>query len=155
MTTLSVLPHADLLAYIGPGAGFTFIGSFLILLSAVALVFVTLLTYPFRLLFGKIFRMLGADAVICTGYRGRFAYTPERCRAIANAARAPLHGMQPAMPVPAGGMKLERVDELVDFYGPDTILLIGGDLLIAGERLVERGREFAGKVAVKSRLPAT
>ena len=59
------------------------------------------------------------------------------------------------MPVPAGGMKLERVDELVDFYGPDTMLLIGGDLLIAGERLVERGREFAAKVAGKSRLTVT
>ena len=53
------IPHSveviETLAYIGPGAGFTFIGSFLILLSAVALVFVTLLTYPFRLLLGKFF----------------------------------------------------------------------------------------------------
>ena len=102
------------------------------------------------LLFGKLFRMLGADAVIFTGYGGRFAYSRERCHAIAEACRAPLHGMRPAMPVPAGGMKLERVDELVDFYGPDTMLLIGGDLLIAGEGLVERGREFADKVAQKA-----
>lgn len=107
------------------------------------------------LLFGRIFRMLGADAVIFTGHGGRFAYTPERCRAIAEAARAPLHGMRPAMPVPAGGMKLERVDELVDFYGPDTMLLIGGDLLIAGEHLIERGRAFATKIAGKARLPVT
>ncbi len=54
---MTALPIAIIepLGYIGPGAGFTFIGSFLILISAVALVFVTLLTYPFRLLFGKIF----------------------------------------------------------------------------------------------------
>jgi ribulose-bisphosphate carboxylase large chain len=103
------------------------------------------------LLFGTLFRMLGADAVIFTGYGGRFSYTRERCRAIAQACRAPLHGMPPAMPVPAGGMKLERVDELVDFYGPDTMLLIGGDLLIAGDRLVERGREFADSVARHAR----
>lgn len=100
-----------------------------------------------ELLFGKIFRMLGADAVIFTGYGGRFAWSRERCRAIAEAARAPFGSFKPAMPVPAGGMKLERVDELVDAYGTDTMLLIGGDLLIAGDQLLARGRAFAVKVA--------
>ena len=44
----------------------------------------------------------------------------------------------PALPVPAGGMRLERVDELLDFYGPDTMLLIGGNLLVARDALLER-----------------
>ncbi len=44
------------LAYIGPGAGFTFIGSFLILISAFALVFLSLLSWPVRLLFGWLFK---------------------------------------------------------------------------------------------------
>lgn len=100
-----------------------------------------------ELLFGKIYRLLGADAVIFTGYGGRFAYTRERCQAIARACTAPLGGLLPAMPVPAGGMKLERVEELVDCYGQDTMLLIGGDLLIAREHLLERGRQFAARVA--------
>jgi predicted AlkP superfamily phosphohydrolase/phosphomutase len=55
MTALPSIAFIDHLAYIGPGAGFTFIGSFLILISAVALVLVTLLSYPFRLLFGRLF----------------------------------------------------------------------------------------------------
>lgn len=55
MTILSAAAMPEFLAYIGPGAGFTFIGSFLILLSAVALVFVSLATWPFRLLLGWIF----------------------------------------------------------------------------------------------------
>lgn len=99
------------------------------------------------LLFGKIFRMLGADAVIFTGYGGRFAYSRELCAAIADAARGPLGHCKPAMPVPAGGMKVDRVDELIACYGGDTMLLIGGDLLIAGDALVQRGREFATRVA--------
>jgi ribulose-bisphosphate carboxylase large chain len=110
-----------------------------------------------ELLFGKLFRLLGADAVIFTGYGGRFAYSPERCRAIANAMRAPWAQLKPAMPVPAGGMTLERVDELSDFYGEDTMLLIGGDLLIAGgatgaegDPLQARTRAFADKVAGRS-----
>ena len=46
-------------AYIGPGAGFTFVGSVLVLLSALALVFFSLAAWPFRLLFGALFRRKG------------------------------------------------------------------------------------------------
>src|ERR1700736_3645355 len=45
----------DLFAYIGPGAGFTFVGSLLVLLSAIFLVFVSLATWPFRLALGWLF----------------------------------------------------------------------------------------------------
>ncbi len=80
------------------------------------------------LLFGKLFRLLGADAVIFPTHGGRFGYTPETCQRLARAARAPLCGLRPALPVPAGGMALARVPEILDFYGPDTMLLIGGSL---------------------------
>jgi len=66
---------------------------------------------------------------------------------LARAARAPWGGLRPALPVPAGGMSLERVDEMLDFYGPDTMLLIGGNLLIARDALLERTREYVAKVA--------
>ena len=51
------------------------------------------------------------------------------------------------MPVPAGGMTLERVPEMLDFYGPDAMLLIGGSLLAARERLTEATAEFTHAVA--------
>jgi ribulose-bisphosphate carboxylase large chain len=35
------------------------------------------------------------------------------------------------MPAPAGGLALRRVEETLDFYGADTMLLIGGDLLLS------------------------
>ena len=44
-------PHSDVqLAYIGPGAGFAFLGSFLTLLTSLALSVVSLLLWPFRML---------------------------------------------------------------------------------------------------------
>jgi ribulose-bisphosphate carboxylase large chain len=99
------------------------------------------------LLFGKIFRLLGADAPIFVNYGGRFAYPPAECAALAAAARAPWGDLRPALPVPAGGMRLDRVDELLEFYGPDTMLLIGGNLLLAeGEALLSRAHEFVAKV---------
>jgi ribulose-bisphosphate carboxylase large chain len=44
-------------------------------------------------------------------------------------------------------MTLERVPELLDFYGPDTLLLIGGSLLSARDRLTEEAAAFAARVA--------
>ena len=52
----------------------------------------------------------------------------------------------PALPVPAGGMTVERVPEMVAGYGNDTMLLIGGGLLSAKDRLLERSREFVAAV---------
>jgi ribulose-bisphosphate carboxylase large chain len=44
-------------------------------------------------------------------------------------------------------MSLERVPEMLAFYGPDTILLIGGALLLAGDSLAARSREFVRRIA--------
>jgi ribulose-bisphosphate carboxylase large chain len=99
------------------------------------------------LLLGKLFRLFGADITIYPNYGGRFSYTRETCKEIASEARMPWAGIKPSMPSPAGGMTLERVPELLDFYGPDTMLLIGGSLLSAGDRLTEEGAAFAARVA--------
>jgi ribulose-bisphosphate carboxylase large chain len=93
------------------------------------------------LLYGGLGRLAGADAVIFPSYGGRFALTPEQCRDIAGGCAAPWAGLAPAWPVPAGGMTLDRVPELVDFYGRDCILLIGGDLH-ADDDLGARCRAF-------------
>ena len=98
------------------------------------------------LLFGKIFRMLGADAIIFPNHGGRFGYSAETCRRIADAARAPWHGREAAIPVPAGGMTTHRVGEMLDFYGADVMLLIGGALLDARARLTEETAAFVKKV---------
>jgi ribulose-bisphosphate carboxylase large chain len=98
-------------------------------------------------LFGRIFRLLGADAPIFVNYGGRFGYPQDECGALADAARSPWGELKPALPVPAGGMRLDRIDELLDFYGPDSMLLIGGNLLLAhGDALLARAREFVAKV---------
>lgn len=99
------------------------------------------------LLLGKLFRLFGADATIFPNYGGRFSYSPETCRALAAAAREEWAGLKPCMPAPAGGMSLDRVPELLDFYGDRTMLLIGGSLLAARGRLTEEARAFASKVA--------
>jgi ribulose-bisphosphate carboxylase large chain len=103
-----------------------------------------------ELLIGKLFRMLGADAVVFPNHGGRFGYSPDTCRSLARAALADWHGLHPSVPVPAGGMTLARVPEMLDFYGADIMLLIGGDLLQARDRLTE---ETAAFVAAVHRYP--
>lgn len=99
------------------------------------------------LLLGKLFRLFGADAVIFPHHGGRFGYSPTTCEAIARAARADWHGLTPAMPVPAGGMTPSRLGEILDFYGVDMMLLIGGGLLNARERLTDETARFVRQTA--------
>jgi len=98
------------------------------------------------LLFGKIFRMFGADTVIFPNYGGRFGYSPQTCRRIADTALAPWHRCEATIPVPAGGMTMDRVGEMLDFYGADVMVLVGGALLDARERLTEETAAFVRKV---------
>ncbi len=98
-------------------------------------------------LFGKLFRWFGSDAVIFPHAGGRFSYGLETCAALAAQLRAAHPRVRPALPVPAGGIKVERVAGLLEFYGPDCMLLIGGSLYEAGDSLFERARELAEQVA--------
>ena len=98
------------------------------------------------LLLGKLFRLFGADATIFPNHGGRFSYGRDTCLAIARAAREPWSEVRATLPVPAGGMSVERVPEMVADYGADTMLLIGGGLLSAGDRLLAKGREFVQSV---------
>ena len=98
-------------------------------------------------LLGRLFRLFGADATIFPNHGGRFSYSRATCLAVAKAAREPWEGVRPMLPVPAGGMTLERVREMREGYGDDAMLLIGGALLAAGEALPERARAFVDSVA--------
>jgi ribulose-bisphosphate carboxylase large chain len=98
------------------------------------------------LLLGKIFRLIGIDATVFPNHGGRFGYSPDTCRALAAASRDPWAGYRATLPVPAGGMTRARTAELLDFYGPDSMLLIGGNLLSARANLVAEARAFAAAV---------
>jgi ribulose-bisphosphate carboxylase large chain len=97
-------------------------------------------------LFGKLFRAFGADALVFPNYGGRFGYTPQICAAIAHYSGEPRNGLAAAVPVPAGGLQRERIPELLDFYGADVMLLIGGALLATREKLTEATAAFVAAV---------
>ncbi|MGH7549395.1 MAG: RuBisCO large subunit C-terminal-like domain-containing protein [Gemmatimonadota bacterium] len=98
------------------------------------------------LLLGTLFRLYGADAVVFPHAGGRFPFDETLCRDLADRLRRPGEGIRPALPVPAGGISVERVREMIGFYGSEVMLLVGGTLYRAGELLGERAREFVERV---------
>jgi ribulose-bisphosphate carboxylase large chain len=95
---------------------------------------------------GKWFRLIGADAVIFPNFGGRFAWDERTCGDIARNALAPWAHLRPALPVPGGGMSVERARDIVACYGADVMLLIGGSLLGAPEHVQERAQMFVTAV---------
>ena len=95
---------------------------------------------------GKIFRLIGIDSSVYPNYGGRFSFSKETCFSIARLLTGRLHSIRPSFPTPAGGMDLEDIPEIVQFYGKDIILLIGGALYSRSEDLEDSARYFCEKV---------
>lgn len=100
-------------------------------------------------LYGTLMRLAGADLSVYPNFGGRFSFTPDECREVAHSLTEPLGELRPALPAPGGGMTLARVGEIVDFYGNDVALLIGGDLH-RGESLVRTATAFREAVTAHS-----
>lgn len=93
-------------------------------------------------LFGQITRLAGADASIFPNFGGRFSFSKEECISIAKASAAPMGALKSIFPTPGGGMSVERAPELLDVYGREVILLIGGGLFRNSPDLAQNCREF-------------
>lgn len=100
-------------------------------------------------LFGQIYRLAGADAVIFPNYGGRFSFTRAECLNLAAGTACHMGEVRPIFPVPAGGMNLSRVPEMREVYGREVIFLIGGGLRSHGPELVENCRHFRRLVEEK------
>ena len=105
-------------------------------------------------LFGKLFRLFGADAMIFPNHGGRFSFSREVCHAIATNNTQPWHDLRSTLPTPAGGMSVDRAAEIVGDYGRDSMLLIGGALMAEPEHLAARSTEFVNAVAAAAEAVA-
>ncbi len=99
-----------------------------------------------HVLYGQLPRLAGADATIFVNYGGRFSFSEEDCRGIVAGTEEAMGGLAPIFPIPAGGMTLERMPELVEFYGSEAIFLIAGGLYSHGPDLLQSSREFRRSV---------
>lgn len=79
-------------------------------------------------LFGTLTRLAGADMSVFPSYGGRFAFSKDACGRIAASCRAQLGSVRSTVPTPGGGLRVDRVAGAIHFFGPDVMLLVGGDL---------------------------
>ena len=79
-------------------------------------------------LFGDIFRLAGADAVVFPNAEGRFPYTVEDCLAIESRLSAPMAGLERSFLMLGGGIDATRLERWIPLYGADTLYLLGGSL---------------------------
>lgn len=84
-------------------------------------------------LFGQLARLAGADGSIFPNYGGRFAFTRDDCRSIAEGTAVGMGELKPSFPAPGGGMSLSQIPEMLETYGRQLIFLIGGALYRGGD----------------------
>ena len=94
-------------------------------------------------LLGLLPRLAGCDATIFPNFGGRFGFSKDECKDIQNACTSIL-GTKPAIfPSPGGGMTLEKIKSIRQFYGgQDVLLLIGGSLYSYSNDLTANARHF-------------
>lgn len=81
-----------------------------------------------QFLYGTLPRLAGADMVVFPVFGGRFSFSIDECQEITNGCSKDLGHLRPVFPVPAGGMRVDRVPEIIEFFGNDVMFLIGGNL---------------------------
>lgn len=79
-------------------------------------------------MFGSLWRAFGADFVIYPNNGGRFSFTLDECIGINQALLDPQTPFARAFPTPGGGMQCDNVNQWIDCYGNDIVILMGGSL---------------------------
>ncbi len=79
-----------------------------------------------QLILGKFMRIAGADFVVCPSAYGKVPQVPERVLALGVALRAPFYDLKATLPAPSAGMHPGQVQQLLNDFGPDTIVAAGG-----------------------------
>ena len=98
--------------------------------------------YAHGMLFGQLMRAGGADISVFPNFGGRFGFSTDECREIALACRSEA-GFGPAiLPSPGGGMSIDRLADMMEFYGEDCVYLLGGSLLRYGENIGDAIRDM-------------
>jgi ribulose-bisphosphate carboxylase large chain len=106
-----------------------------------------------EVLYGDLFRLAGADAVIFPNAGGRFPFDLADCLRLEARLRAPLGGAAPAFLMLGGGIDAAKLAHWIPRYAADTVWLVGGslyaraDLRAAAREMAEVARRVAPRGA--------
>jgi len=98
------------------------------------------------LILGQLPRLAGADAAIYPNYGGRFSFSKTACQQIAENCQTVNGRYLPIFPMPAGGITLANIPNMLATYGHDFIFLVGGALYAHSSDLTANVRHFLALV---------
>jgi 2,3-diketo-5-methylthiopentyl-1-phosphate enolase len=78
------------------------------------------------LILGKLPRLAGADMVVYPYYQGKVALSKDQCLHIGRNLTFPFYDINPAWPMPGGGIYPYLVPQLVEEFGLDVMIGAGG-----------------------------
>lgn len=76
----------------------------------------------------KVARLLGVDQLHVGTAVGKMAETEEEVRANIAACKEPLHDVKPVLPVASGGLHPGMVPTLMEIFGKDVVIQLGGGI---------------------------
>lgn len=79
-------------------------------------------------LYGELWRALGADFSIYPNAGGRFSFSLDECQSINKKCHDISSPFKSVFPTPGGGIQRDSINEFINLYGNDIVLLIGGSL---------------------------
>ncbi|NHZ73524.1 MAG: hypothetical protein GWP16_03530 [Nitrospirae bacterium] len=82
---------------------------------------------------GQVLRIAGCDAVIYPHAGGRFGMDESTASAIRRNLLSELGSLRPSAPAPGGSIESTALAEWLDFYGPDSILVVGSSVSCADD----------------------
>lgn len=97
-------------------------------------------------IFGQLYRLAGADISLFPTFGGRFPIAAEDCSHLLDMLSTPMGVIKAGFPVAAGNINIDRVPDLVEFYGQDIGLLVSGGLYASGDNLVHNCQAFRSAV---------
>ena len=96
--------------------------------------------------FGQLPRLAGADVSIYPSSDGHYSLSTENCRHIASETAAPWGHLRPIFPTAAGRISGDRIKEVVELYGKDLVIIVGGGLLATDQELTATCHAFMRQV---------
>ena len=99
------------------------------------------------MMFGVLQRLAGSDISVFPNVGGRFGFTAAECQEIARSCQSPEGIGPPMLPSPGGGMSAARGPEMQAMSGDDTVFLLGGSLLRAGDGIGTAIRDLIASLA--------
>ncbi|MEI7641304.1 MAG: RuBisCO large subunit C-terminal-like domain-containing protein [bacterium] len=93
-------------------------------------------------LYGQLARLAGADISIFPNFGGRFSFSKAECKSITEGCKIKMGTIKNNLPGPGGGMSLDTIKTMKQFYGNNVIFLIGGGLFADGTDITSSVKKF-------------